>query len=199
VMTPDFRGSEPVFAEFGKFAGTRVFHDEESQGLAFMEALSEEQQRDAIIGTQMPRDVFATAQMDNLSLDYAGIRYDGLATPQQKRLLELIELYAHRIRPGHAEVRMDEVRQHLAQTHFGWIGEHGKESPFYYRIHSPVILIEFDHQAGQIWDNTEPTRDHIHTVVRTPNGNDYGRDLLRQHYEQHDHSHPHTDHRRGLT
>jgi hypothetical protein len=25
------------------------------------------------------------------------------------------------------------------------------------------------------------TRDHIHTIVRTPNGNDYGKDLLRQH------------------
>jgi hypothetical protein len=28
----------------------------------------------------------------------------------------------------------------------------------------------------------EPTRDHIHAVVRTPNGNDYGKDLLKQHY-----------------
>jgi hypothetical protein len=25
------------------------------------------------------------------------------------------------------------------------------------------------------------------TVVRTPNGNDYGKDLLRQHYERHPH------------
>jgi len=32
-----------------------------------------------------------------------------------------------------------------------------------------------------------PSRDHIHTVVRTPNGNDYGKDLLRQHLEQHRH------------
>jgi hypothetical protein len=23
---------------------------------------------------------------------------------------------------------------------------------------------------------------HIHTIIRTPNGNDYGKDLLRQHY-----------------
>ena len=27
-------------------------------------------------------------------------------------------------------------------------------------------------------------KDHIHIVVRTPNGNDYGKDLLRQHCEQ---------------
>jgi hypothetical protein len=48
-----------------------------------------------------------------------------------------------------------------------------------------VILIEFDHQRGIAFDNDLPSRNHIHTVVRTPNGNDYGKDLLRQHYEQH--------------
>jgi hypothetical protein len=32
------------------------------------------------------------------------------------------------------------------------------------------------------------TRDHVHTVVRTPNGNDYGKDLLRQLLVQHPHS-----------
>jgi len=51
-----------------------------------------------------------------------------------------------------------------------------------------VILVEFDHQSGIIYDNDTPSRDHIHTVVRTPNGNDYGKDLLRQHYAEHDHS-----------
>jgi hypothetical protein len=70
-------------------------------------------------------------------------------------------------------------------------------SPFYYRILSPVILIEFDHVSGIVYDNDTPSRDHIHTVVRTPNGNDYGKDLLRQHYSQHDHSHPRTAHRQG--
>ena len=45
-----------------------------------------------------------------------------------------------------------------------------------------MILIEFDHQAGVALNFDRPTRHHIHTVVRVPNGNDYGRDLLRQHY-----------------
>ena len=45
-----------------------------------------------------------------------------------------------------------------------------------------MILIEFDHLPGVALDNDEPSRNHIHTVVRTPNGNDYGKDLLRQHY-----------------
>ena len=41
----------------------------------------------------------------------------------------------------------------------------------------------------------KPSRDHIHTVVRTPNGNDYGKDLLRHHYAWHEHSHATTTHR----
>jgi hypothetical protein len=199
VMTPDFRGSEPVFAKSGKYAGTHVFHDEESRGLAFMNGLAPEQRRQAIIGTALPRDVITTAQVDNLDLDHAGVPYGALSSEQQKNLLELIDIYVGRIRPGHAEVRMDDVKKHLGETKFGWIGEPGDRSPFYYRVFSPVILIEFDHLPGIIWDNTDPTRDHIHTIVRTPNGNDYGRDLLRQHYELHDHSHPHTHHRRGLS
>ena len=59
---------------------------------------------------------------------------------------------------------------------------------FYYRIHSPVILIEFDHQTPvALKVPREPNRQHIHAVVRTPNGNDYGKDLLRLHYQQHSH------------
>jgi hypothetical protein len=39
-----------------------------------------------------------------------------------------------------------------------------------------------------VFDNEVPTRHHVHTVVRTPNGGDYGADLLAQHHEQFDHS-----------
>src|SRR5262249_45182400 len=86
---------------------------------------------------------------------------------------------------------------HLRDTHFSWIGAYDDHGPFYYRIYSPVVLIEFDHQPGIVYANDEPTRDHIHTVVRTPNGNDYGKDLLRQHYARHDHSQPRSAHRLG--
>ncbi len=82
------------------------------------------------------------------------------------------------------------MKRHLADTYFSWMGGVEETSVFYYRRHSPVILIEFDHQRGIALDNDEPSRNHIHTVVRTPNGNDYGKDLLRQHHEQFDHSRP---------
>ena len=95
-----------------------------------------------------------------------------------------MQVYAGRLRPGHDRVKLEEVRAHLADTYFLWYGETADDSVFYYRIHSPVLLIEFDHQCGIVFDNATPARIHIHTVVRTPNGNDYGKDLLRQHYER---------------
>jgi hypothetical protein len=86
---------------------------------------------------------------------------------------------------AHAKAKMAEVKAHLDRTHIGWIGGFNEDSVFYYRVHSPVVLIEFDHQRGIALEDDEPTRNHIHTVMRTPNGNDYGKDLLRQHREQH--------------
>jgi hypothetical protein len=198
VLTPNFMGSEPVFAASGQYAGTRVFEEEEAKGFALMRALSPVQRQEATISAELPVEVFAAAYRDNLTLDYQGIRYNRLTADQQALLLDLIGVYVGRIRPGHAEIRLDEVKAHLHETWFAWIGRCDGKSPFYYRIHSPVILIEFDHQRGVALDNDDPTRNHIHTLVRTPNGNDYGKDLLRQHYEQFDHSHPHTPHRQGL-
>jgi hypothetical protein len=55
-----------------------------------------------------------------------------------------------------------------------------------------VVLIEFDQQRplSLPGDPNIPLRTHVHTVVRTPNGNDYGADLLRQHLLEHHRSAP---------
>ena len=191
VMTPTFMGSEPVRATEGKYAGTHVFESEERKGLATIRALNGEQQEKAILSRNIPEDIFISAFRDNFEMRYEGISFSELMNPQQELLLDLIGEYVDNIRHSHAEVKMDEVRQHLENTYFTWMGGLEDNSVFYYRIHSPVVLIEFDHQAGQALGNSEPSRNHIHTVVRTPNGNDYGKDLLRQHYQQSNHSHFH--------
>ena len=100
-------------------------------------------------------------------------------------MLDLVEVYIGRMRDGHAAVRMTEIAEHLDDTHFVWVGGLADDSVFYYRIQSPVVSIEFDHLNGIAFDNEEPSRNHIHTMVRTPNGNDYGKDLLRQHLARH--------------
>jgi hypothetical protein len=197
VLTPNFMGSEPVEAKFGKYKGTRVFAEEEARGFAVMSAFSAEQRQKATIGMELPFDVFATAFNDNRVMPYQGIAYADMSPEQRELLLHLVDLYTSRIRPGHAELRFTEVKRHIAETRFAWIGACDAVSPFYYRVHNPAVLIEFDHQPGIALDNDEHTRNHTHTLVRTPNGNDYGKDLLRQHYLQYDHSRADTPRRQG--
>ena len=104
--------------------------------------------------------------------------------PRQRRvLLDLTERYLSTLPPGPLQARMSDVERHIAQTHFCWAGGIDEVSAFYYRIQSPVVMIEFDHHKGVLLTNETPQRFHTHTIVRTPNGNDYGMDLLRLHYE----------------
>ncbi len=197
VLTPTFMGAEPSYADTGPFAGTRLFEDEERAGLALMRALTAEQQRRAIVahsmvGGDLPpgRRHFADnlhlagAHQDNRVIPYEGIKAAEFSPLQRRGLLDLIGRYIAPLPAGPQKSRMEEIERHLGDTHFCWIGGCGEDSTFYYRVQSPVVLIEFDHHIGVFLTNAEPAKFHVHTIVRTPNGNDYGFDLLRLHYEQ---------------
>jgi hypothetical protein len=187
VMTPTFMGSEPVSVATGTYAGTSVLQAEQNAGLALMQSLTEAQRAKATIETSKTgNNSLAQAFRDNLVLEYAGIPASELNAAQRERLLAVVSEFVGNMDEGHARVRMEEVRAHLDDTYFAWIGEVGPETVFYYRIQSPVILIEFDHQNPVALSGPrQPVRSHIHSVVRTPNGNDYGKDLLRQHLLAH--------------
>jgi hypothetical protein len=170
-----------------------VLQDEQNRGLAMMNALNAEQRKKAILKvSKTGNEVLTEAWRDNVVLDYVGVSAKELSPAQRQQLLELLALYVNNMADGHARVKMEEVRAQLDRTWFSWIGGTEAGSVFYYRIHSPVILIEFDHQTPASLrflhaNPKQPRTDHIHTVVRTPNGNDYGKDLLRQHYRDHPH------------
>ena len=193
VMTPYFAGSEPVTATSGKYRGTSVLQEEQAAGLRMLLALDEAQRAQAVLGkTKTQNYNLGEAFKDNLVLDYAGACVANFPQAPRRQLLDLVELYVGNMDDGHARVRMDEVKRYAGRTYFAWIGGAEPTSVYYYRIHSPVILIEFDHQrpanlARFAKDPKLPTQQHIHCVVRTPNGNDYGKDLLRQHYLAHSH------------
>jgi hypothetical protein len=189
VVTPTFLGAEPVHATTGKYAGLRVFKADEDRGLALARTLSDTQRATTVIAPETSGEDFTTAFRDNLILDYRGIRYDELTHPQHDLLLELVEYHVGRMRRGHAQIKMEEVERHLNNTYFCWMGGMADDSVFYYRVQSPVIIVEFDHQRGIAFrEHTKPYKDHIHVIVRTPNGNDYGKDLLRLHYQQGQHA-----------
>lgn len=194
VMTPLFIGSEPVRAPSGKYKGVTILQQEQNDGLAMLLALPEAQRRQAVINfSKSGNNNLTEAFKDNVVLDYSGLRANALVDAERQRLRDLIHLYVSNMDESHTRVKMDEVDRHIDNTWFSWIGSAQPDSAFYYRVQSPVILIEFDHQRpanlARFAANPDlPTQQHIHCVVRTPNGNDYGKDLLRQHYLAHPHS-----------
>jgi hypothetical protein len=188
VMTPTFMGSEPVTATSGKYKGTSILQLEQDLGLRFMQSLPPELQKIALIAPKSGRsENVAEMFKDNVVIPFRGLRADRMSEEHRSKLLELIGLYVENIKEEHAKVRLEEVRTHLNETYFAWKGKLDTDAIFYYSIHSPVIFIEFDHQGPIALSGPRnvPTRHHIHSVVRTPNGNDYGSDLLRQHYKAH--------------
>jgi hypothetical protein len=197
VMTPTFWGSEPVIARSGKFNGTAILQNEQNEALKLINMLDEAQRKKAIVQvSKTGNNNVGEAFKDNVVLDYAGIRASELTPAQKRQLLAIVNEYVSNMKEGHAKVKMEEIKKQIFQTYFAWIGGTAPDSVFYYRIHSPVILIEFDHQLPVglrqvVEDPKAPNREHVHAVVRTPNGNDYGKDLLKQHYQQHPHPHSH--------
>ena len=200
VLAPCFFGAEPAYADTGPFAGTRLFEDEERAGLALMRSLSPGQRDRAIVahsmvGGDLPpgRRHFADnlhlggAFQDNRIVPYEGLLASELSALQRRGLLDLCAAYVAPLPSGPLTARIGDIERHLGDTHFCWIGGFEEASPFYYRIQSPVVFIEFDHHAGVFLTNPEPAKFHVHTIVRTPNGNDYGIDLLRLHYRHADH------------
>ncbi|MGE0798676.1 MAG: DUF3500 domain-containing protein [Lautropia sp.] len=201
VFTPSFMGSEPCSVAHGPLAGTAVFAPEARTGLALVQSLDPGQKarailRDSIMPHALPPELnhFIDGRMqagafkDNAVIPYAGVRASDLSDTQRHLLRDLLRTYVGWARDDHAAVKMSEVELHLDETWFAWMGASDGEGPFYYRVQSPVILIEFDHHPGIVFDNQAPSHHHIHTIMRTPNGGDYGTDLLRQHHERYDHS-----------
>jgi hypothetical protein len=193
VMTPHFFGSEPVKATSGKYKGVEILQKEQNDGLELLRVLPDAARRKAVVNfSKTGNNNLTEAFKDNVVLNYAGVRGADLEGPARKRLMDLMHLYVSHMPEGHARVKMNEVQRHINNTWFAWIGESQADSVFYYRVQSPVILIEFDHQRPAnlrkfAADANKPTQQHVHCVVRTPNGNDYGKDLLRQHYLAHPH------------
>ncbi len=202
VFAPVFVGAEPTFALSGPHAGTTVLGLETSRGLALRRAMTSGQEESFVLGdslrsADLPEELagpfngrhLSAAGADNLVLPYEGIRGDEMTPDQQQLLLELVAVYVGRLPAPHARIKMSQIEDHLARTRFAWRGQHGDTSAFYYRIHSPVLLVEYDNHPGIFLANPEPERFHVHTIVREPNGNDYGKQLLARHYAQH-HSTP---------
>jgi len=194
LISPLFMGTEPnqIALESGEVFA--MFKEEEAKGLALMQSLPPALRRRATIFEMMEdpampewRFNFADqrhlggAFQDNRIVPLEGVPASEFPPGQRAALLDLIETFHIHWPDGPRAARMREIERHLDRTHFSWIGGHGDDDPFYYHIHSPVVMLEFDHHSGMWLSNRQPEKFHIHIISRIPNGNDYGRALIALH------------------
>ncbi|KAL1863065.1 hypothetical protein VTK73DRAFT_6490 [Phialemonium thermophilum] len=187
VISPWFTGAEPNLIDDGPHQGTRILEVEERLGLRLMQSLGAEQQAQAQIyklmkDPAMPRGRWnhddqrhlCGAYRDNRVVPYEGVVVADLGPEQQALVLGILEQYLLFLPQTARRMRLENAQSWFHETYFCWIGGFGDADPFYYRIQSPVILVEFDHHSGVFLTNAEPAKFHIHTLLRTPNGGDYG-------------------------
>lgn len=191
VASPVFLGAEPNFIDDGPHSGTRLFGEPDRLALNLLHGLPDSI-REAVVlypdkrDSAIPpgREVFGDElHLGGMFQDNRVIPYEGVCAvsfpPYSRDLLSrLAGTFIEHLPAGPYHARLNDIRAHLDETWLCWIGGSGPDSPFYCRIQSPVVLIEYEHHAGIMLTNEHPAKFHTHTITRTPNGNDYGAALV---------------------
>ncbi|MCU1262287.1 MAG: hypothetical protein JWO80_5172 [Bryobacterales bacterium] len=174
IDAPSFFGSNPAEVREGPRKGVRLLAQEEDRARELLNALDAGQKKTCIITTDAYKEIVTSnskrAQLDGKP---AGLPLSKMNAKQTQMLMDLLDVYASNLPQQMAEARMAQVKQTERDIYFAWAGVAERGGPHYYRIQSPAFLIEYD--------NTQNDANHIHTVWRDWT-NDFGADLLKQHY-----------------
>lgn len=193
VISPVFLGAEPDTIDDGPFQGLKVFKERIQWARELMSTLTAELRDEATVYQEMQDPAMPQGRLhsgderhlagcfqDNRVIPYEGIPVTSMPPAALALLDRLVEDSIAYLPAGPRAARLREIQEHYQDTWFSWIGGWRGEEAFYFRIQSPVAILELDHHTGVFLNNDTPAPFHMHTVVRTPNGNDYGRALLGQ-------------------
>ena len=199
AQTPTFFGSNPGILEYDATMadkrmgdvrikdlpqkGRQILKQETEKAFALLKTLDADQRKQAVIATvAYPEIVTSNKRVASIE-KMDGLRLGDMKPDQRALFLELLQVYMTNYRITLAKQQMAKLdKAGLDNIRFAWAGdltpELGEGKGWYYRIHGPTILIEYD--------NTQTNANHIHTVVRDLT-NDWGEDLLKAHYQSTNH------------
>ena len=200
AQTPTFFGSNPAVLRFDSTMadkrmrnpkilnlpqrGKEVLKQETDRAFALMKSLNADQRKKTIVDAVAYPEII-TKNLRKASMERMdGLKMTEMNEDQQKLFKELLNVYLTNYHVTLAKQQMDKLKKEgLENLRFAWAGdltpELGEGKGWYYRIHGPTILIEYD--------NTQTDANHIHTVVRDLTS-DFGEDLLEEHYKTTAHS-----------
>ena len=177
-ILPRFLGANPAIIKSGKRKGERTLDKEDDFGLNLINSMSSLQREKAIFQKIAYLDIVTSNSTEVGPLRAVGIKMQELNDNQQSILLDLITEYLSTIPKKLAVLRMKSIKEDYGEIRFGWAGALELGKAHYYRIQGTSFLVEFD--------NTQNDANHIHTVWRDFDG-DFGRDLIREHYQESHH------------
>ncbi len=174
ASSPNFFGANPAEVKEGPRAGLRALMREEDLGRDLIQSLSGDQRSIAIVDKTAYKDILTSdSRKAALSGHPNGIPFAKMNAKQKEILTELVTEYATNFPSQIADLRLEQFRKTEGNLFFAWAGGVERGQPHYYRIQTPVFLIEYD--------DTQNNANHIHSVWRDFEG-DFGMDLLAQHY-----------------
>jgi hypothetical protein len=175
-VTPSFWGVNPAEVRSGSQQGLRLMGDEEDLGRALAKSFTEEQRKAVLLPGAVPREIITGRSPRVSPLAPDGLPVSGMTPEQNRQLLALVNLYIDKFRSEVGNEAMAEIQKAgWDKVTFAWAGGLERGQQHYYRIQGPTFLVEFDNSQGN--------GNHIHSVWRDFDG-DYGRDLLKEHYEK---------------
>ncbi len=174
--TPTFFGSNPGEVQSGPKKGLRILANEEDWGRQLIKSCNQSQRAVALIATNAPKEIFTGAQRDIQPLEPAGLSYAKMDALQQETLLKIIHEYIDRYRSEIVQSDFERIEKAgRDKITFAWAGGMERGQAHYYRIQGPTFLLEYD--------NIQNNANHVHAVWRDFQ-DDFGRDLLKEHYLQ---------------
>jgi hypothetical protein len=176
AVTPNFFGANPARVLQGPLLGLRILAAEEDLARHLLVSLDEVQGAQAVISTKAPADLITGNEIRVKMDGPVGLPASGMTQDQEKLLMKLVTEYILRMPEDVADDRMNQIeKEGKKHIHFAWAGFKEPGKPHYYRLHGPSFFVEYD--------NTQNNANHIHTVWRDIQ-NDWGEDLLKQHYKR---------------
>jgi hypothetical protein len=175
ASTPQFMATNPaiimsdVKGPLGK--GTQVLRQEEEIAFELINKLSSDLKKRAIIDEKAPADIRFVGKPQMELSEPEGVKMSDMDDASQKRLMQLIEVYASVVPEKLANERLEEIRSAgPGSIHFAWAGATERNIGHYYRVHGKSFVIELV--------NTQPDAEgtpanHIHAVWRDTKG-DFG-------------------------
>jgi hypothetical protein len=175
ASTPSFFGANPAEVKGTSRNGLRTLKREEDLGRDLIKSLTDTQRTIAIVDKDAYKDIITMASRKAaIEGKPSGLPFAKFTAKQRELLDSLVAEYANDFPAPIADARMDQYRKSQSGLFFAWAGGIEKGDPHYYRIQTPIFLIEYD--------DTQNNANHIHSVWRDYEG-DFGVDLLGEHYQ----------------